>query len=105
MAMAVSRAILYSLPAGVAIGALATSDNPSFFIYSAGALPLRLSRDASAAVRTLADYKWSLHGLEGRAYEQELHACHERGANRLLNVCFKNGGIYSECMVIVVDGG
>lgn len=37
------------------------------------------------------DYAWTLHGLEGEALEEAKHGCHQRGANRLLDVCFKNG--------------
>lgn len=40
------------------------------------------------------DYKVSLRGLTGEAYQEELHNCHQRGAGRLLDLCFNNGGIY-----------
>jgi aarF domain-containing kinase len=59
-------------------------------------LPGRLGRDAFCAGGMVADYLWSLSGLEpgGDLYEKEMAACHERGAHRLLNLCFSNGGIY-----------
>lgn len=28
------------------------------------------------------------------AREQQLHACHQRSADKLLQLCFQNGGIY-----------
>jgi len=37
---------------------------------------------------------YSLHGLEGEDREAAKRACHQRGADRLLAVCFMNGGIY-----------
>lgn len=52
---------------------------------------------ASAVMCAAADYKVSLGSVpegdkEGR--EQQLHACHQRGADKLLRLCFDNGGIY-----------
>ena len=41
-----------------------------------------------------ADYSWTLRGLEGEAREEAKQGCHQRGAHRLLAVCFANGGIY-----------
>lgn len=44
-----------------------------------------------------ADYKVSLGSVpEGdkAAREQQLHACHQRSADKLLKLCFDNGGIY-----------
>lgn len=41
-----------------------------------------------------ADYALALRGLEGEEREEAKRRCHQRGANRLLEVCFKNGGIY-----------
>jgi predicted unusual protein kinase regulating ubiquinone biosynthesis (AarF/ABC1/UbiB family) len=37
---------------------------------------------------------YMLHGLEGEEREEAKRGCHRRGARRLLNVCFKNGGVY-----------
>eukprot|EP00879_Flechtneria_rotunda_P022221 GHRR01023445.1.p2 GENE.GHRR01023445.1~~GHRR01023445.1.p2 ORF type:complete len:100 (+),score=28.56 GHRR01023445.1:899-1198(+) len=53
-------------------------------------------KDAIDAV-TAADYKVSLRSVPGDnldAYEEQLHACHQRSADKLLNLCFDNGGIY-----------
>ncbi len=41
-----------------------------------------------------ADYALTLRGLDGEELEEAKRGCHQRGANRLLDVCFKNGGIY-----------
>ena len=55
---------------------------------------VRLGRDVACAVSMLADYSWSLRGLEEGSAERAaaMKACHQRGADRLLDVCFKNGG-------------
>jgi aarF domain-containing kinase len=42
----------------------------------------------------LSDYQYTLHGLEGEALEEAKTQCHQRGADRLLQLCMKNGGIY-----------
>ena len=59
-------------------------------------LPGRLGRDVYCAGGILVDYLWSLKGLEpGTAeYEHVIEICHAYGAQRLLNLCFSNGGIY-----------
>lgn len=57
------------------------------------------------ALTPCTDYAWSLYGMEGSQREAVLHSCHQRGANRLLDLCFSNGGIYSECRCVCVLGG
>lgn len=59
-------------------------------------LPGRLGRDVYCAGGILLDYLWSLKGLEpgSKMYERVIEECHSRGAQRLLNLCFSNGGIY-----------
>jgi predicted unusual protein kinase regulating ubiquinone biosynthesis (AarF/ABC1/UbiB family) len=42
----------------------------------------------------LLDYQYTLRGLEGEALEEAKTQCHQRGADRLLKLCMKNGGIY-----------
>jgi len=45
---------------------------------------------------THADYKRCLSStLVGEERKKELSACHERGADRLLQLCFANGGVYT----------
>jgi hypothetical protein len=51
-----------------------------------------------------------LHGLEGAAREEAKKACHQRGADRLLSCCFKNGGVYIKLgqhigMLVSCNGG
>ncbi|KAL6782666.1 hypothetical protein ACKKBG_A07645 [Auxenochlorella protothecoides x Auxenochlorella symbiontica] len=89
-----ARRLLLAVPAGVGLGGLALSEDPGYLLYNASAIPLRLGRDVVAAGLTYADYAWSLYGMEGSQREAVLHSCHQRGANRLLDLCFSNGGIY-----------
>ena len=42
----------------------------------------------------IADYKVSLKDVDGPEREQVLHSCHQRSADKLLQLCFQNGGIY-----------
>jgi len=63
---------------------LLTARTPNGFIAD--------SVDASAA-----DYKTSLAAVPGHQLEQReevLHGCHQRSADKLLKLCFDNGGIY-----------
>ena len=47
--------------------------------------------------RTHADYKTSLKAdLVGEEREVVLRGCHQRGADRLLQLCFANGGVYTK---------
>jgi len=51
----------------------------------------------SSAFKTSADYKKCLSSqLVGEERQRELSACHERGAERLLQLCFANGGVYTK---------
>ncbi|GBF89208.1 hypothetical protein Rsub_01925 [Raphidocelis subcapitata] len=64
-----------------------------------GALAVvRLARDVSAAAAIVADYKVSLASAppSGPERAEALAGCHERGADRLLRLCFANGGIYTK---------
>lgn len=69
---------------------------PGMKISAMMKLPGRLGRDVACAGGILVDYLWSLQGLDpgGKAYEHAIEECHARGAQRLLNLCFSNGGIY-----------
>jgi len=45
----------------------------------------------------MADYKLSLRSaLVGEERERALSECHQRGADRLLQLCFANGGVYTK---------
>ncbi|KAF8067287.1 ABC1 [Scenedesmus sp. PABB004] len=60
-------------------------------------IPTRLARDVAAAASIVMDYKSSLAGLpegDAEARDAALRACHQRSADRLLKLCFDNGGIY-----------
>ena len=59
-------------------------------------LPGRLARDVYTAASITADYLYSLRDLDPKSasYEDAIAACHDRGAQRLLQLCFQNGGIY-----------
>eukprot|EP00798_Chlamydomonas_sp_ICE-L_P012309 gene12309-15472_t len=59
-------------------------------------VPARLGRDILAAGTIVVDYKTSLGGKEGEERMEALHACHQRSADRLLHLCFANGGIYTK---------
>ena len=72
-----------------------TDDKGKRSAYAVTAIPLRLARDVYCAGATLLDYKLLfLRGLEGDALESAKEECHQRGADRLLDLCFANGGIY-----------
>ncbi|GFR41354.1 hypothetical protein Agub_g2037, partial [Astrephomene gubernaculifera] len=58
--------------------------------------PIRLARDVYTAAAIVADYKYSLSSVSGEAREAALHGCHQRGAERLLALCFANGGVYTK---------
>ncbi|KAK9803104.1 hypothetical protein WJX73_003925 [Symbiochloris irregularis] len=89
--------MLKALPAlrsGAAQYARAYADHAGSSANLVIAFPVRLARDIITAVGVIADYKWSLRGLEGSQREEAKHACHARGADRLQRLCFANGGIY-----------
>ena len=58
--------------------------------------PLRCLRTFKAGVQVSADYKYSLYGLddESEEYEETLKEVHSRSANRILEACLHNGGLY-----------
>lgn len=72
----------------------AVTDEPLQVAYGAAMIPVRLGRDVVAATTMLGDYIFSLRGLQAEEREAAKRECHQRGANKLLEVCFKNGGIY-----------
>ncbi|CAM6086737.1 unnamed protein product [Calypogeia fissa] len=78
------------------VGWIAVSDSPSRTVKLMFSVPLRLCRNVSTAAVIAADYKYSLYGLLEGSKEKEVakHEVHLRSANRLQQLCFKNGGIY-----------
>jgi aarF domain-containing kinase len=92
------RAVTTALALGTGAGAaaIATSDDPAKTLKICTHLPPRLLRDSVAAATIAFDYQRSLFGLEpgSEAYLQAKRETHLRSANRLQELCFRNGGIY-----------
>ncbi|GIL72531.1 hypothetical protein Vretimale_4271 [Volvox reticuliferus] len=84
-----------SLMAGVG-GGLLVYQPTAEDLRAAYLTPVRLGRDVYTAATTVIDYKLSLGSLTGAAREVALRECHQRGANRLLALCFANGGVYTK---------
>jgi aarF domain-containing kinase len=77
------------------VGAAAVlADEPRQLAFNIAAVPVRLGASAWTAAATLADYKYSLSGLDGSKLEAVRSGCHQRGADRLVALCFRNGGVY-----------
>ena len=53
---------------------------------------LRVSRDVWTASLMVADYTWTLWGVEGEERRQKLEECHWRNADRLKRCFNANGG-------------
>jgi aarF domain-containing kinase len=95
------RSIIF-IPPIVGAGLAAATVNSDQFnsqpLFFATALPIRLARDISFAATTFADYQWSLSLKElhqnPSLREDIKKQCHQRGAHRLVKLCFSNGGIY-----------
>lgn len=84
---------------GLGVGALGLSTlgpEPRRSLYLLFSMSLRLSRDLATAAVVVADYNYSLYGLAQESLERAKakHEAHLRSANRLKELCFKNGGIY-----------
>ena len=62
-------------------------------MWKIASLYVGLLMSNKSAIR-LTDYKSSLPGLEGDAYEMAMRQCHLRSAEKLQQLCFANGGIY-----------
>jgi len=90
------RAATAALSLGAGAGAVATSEDPAATLKVCAHLPPRLLRDSVTAATIAFDYKWSLWGLEPGtpAWQSAKHHAHLRSANRLQELCFRNGGIY-----------
>lgn len=106
-----ARLVAVGLPASYA-GFVLCSDDPANVVRFTKNVPLRLARDVWAAAAIVTgmmgwddhckgfaantDYKQTLRGGEpGDAeYEAAKRACHLRSAERLVKLCFANGGIY-----------
>ncbi|CAN4117987.1 unnamed protein product [Withania somnifera] len=85
-----------ALGGGAAAATIANSDDPAMALKLCTIVPLRLYRDSVTAATIAFDYEYSLWGLpEGSAERAKAkHEAHMRGARRLEELCFRNGGIY-----------
>ncbi|KAM3294701.1 hypothetical protein ACQJBY_037530 [Aegilops geniculata] len=85
-----------ALGAGAGAHAVATSEDPARTLKICRHLPPRLLRDSVAAATIAFDYQYSLWGLQpdSPAWLSAKHDAHLRSANRLQELCFRNGGIY-----------
>ncbi|KAL1290293.1 hypothetical protein HN51_058740 [Arachis hypogaea] len=81
---------------GTAAALIATSDDPATALRLCATVPHRLLRDAVTAANIAFDYEYSLRGLREGSIEREMvkHEVHLRSAEKLRDLCFKNGGIY-----------
>lgn len=84
---------------GLGVGALGLSalgSEPRRSLRLLWSMSLRLGHDLATAAVIVADYNYSLYGLAQESLERAKakHEAHVRSANRLKDLCFKNGGIY-----------
>lgn len=56
----------------------------------------RAVRSFNLGIKIAVDYKWNLWGLDenGEEYNKNIKECHLRAANRLIDICIQNGGLY-----------
>eukprot|EP00898_Chlorokybus_atmophyticus_P006585 jgi/Chlat1/6928/Chrsp52S06595 len=90
--------LLYSLLAAPPLAAIAwslSSPDPLHRLAVVYSLPVRVGRGAGTALAMTTDYVRSLYGVpEGAERDAVLRECHERGAKRLLRLCFDNAGTF-----------
>ncbi|KAK7387453.1 hypothetical protein VNO78_28271 [Psophocarpus tetragonolobus] len=81
---------------GITAALIATSDDPETALKLCATVPNRLFRDAVTAANIAFDYEYSLWGLPEGSSERERikHEVHLRSAQKLQELCFKNGGVY-----------
>ncbi|GER46640.1 protein kinase superfamily protein [Striga asiatica] len=82
--------------AGAGAAAISNSEDAASAVKLSTAVPVRLFRNAFTAAAAAFDYEYSLWGLPEGSTERERtkREVHTRGAIRLRELCFKNGGIY-----------
>ncbi|CAK7325854.1 unnamed protein product [Dovyalis caffra] len=85
-----------ALLTGGAAATVATSEDPATALKLCTAVPTRLYRDTVTAAFIAFDYEYSLWGLSEGSVERAKvkHEVHLRSAQKLQELCFKNGGIY-----------
>jgi len=89
--------------AGAWYGCLATEEQRSCTKSILGSLPvvaegglLRFSRTIYSGLLVGIDYKYTLYGLDEQSedYQNAISMAHSRSAQRILNTCLRNGGLY-----------
>ncbi|XP_060178681.1 putative ABC1 protein At2g40090 [Lycium barbarum] len=85
-----------ALGGGAAAATIASSDDPAMALKLCTIVPTRLFRDSVTAASIAFDYEYSLWGLPEASAERAKvkHEVHMRGARKLEELCFRNGGIY-----------
>ncbi|CAK9135788.1 unnamed protein product [Ilex paraguariensis] len=85
-----------ALGGGAGAAAIANSDDPGTALKLCTTVPVRLLRVSATAASIAYDYEYSLWGLPEGSIERSRakHEVHIRGACRLQELCFQNGGIY-----------
>ncbi|KAH1152922.1 hypothetical protein AAZX31_18G027700 [Glycine max] len=81
---------------GATAALIATSDDPEMALKLFATVPHRLFRGAATAANIAFDYEYSLRGFPEGSSERERikHEVHLRSAQKLQDLCFKNGGVY-----------
>ncbi|CAD5231580.1 unnamed protein product [Bursaphelenchus xylophilus] len=75
---------------GVGIGYLVNNNE---YVSHLGIV--RFARAGLTASKMIVDYKITMRGDPGsEEYQQRMHLCHLRGANRILELCRNNGGVF-----------
>lgn len=93
-----TKLFLAATAAGGGAGAalITSSDDPASALKLSTTVPIRLLRDSVTAATIAFDYQYSLWGLpEGSPERTRVkHEVHIRGARKLQELCFRNGGVY-----------
>uniref|UniRef100_A0A914LHA4 ABC1 atypical kinase-like domain-containing protein n=1 Tax=Meloidogyne incognita TaxID=6306 RepID=A0A914LHA4_MELIC len=94
MRLLVSRILKYSL-VGLTTGTSIYYLHKNDYSFSHIGI-VRFARVGVVASQTMIDYKWSLRGLEvdSPIYDEKIQKCHQRGADRLLALARRNGGVF-----------
>lgn len=95
--LAMKATLIFGIGIGGGAAAIATtSDDPSTSFKICTIVPLRLVRDSLTAATVAFDYEYSMWGLKEGTIEwsKAKHEVHCRSAQRIQELCFRNGGIY-----------
>ncbi|KAG0481772.1 hypothetical protein HPP92_012240 [Vanilla planifolia] len=81
---------------GLGAVAVSNSDDLSTAFKICTHVPVRLLRDSLTAAAIVIDYEYSVWGLSEGSFEwlKAQHEAHNRCAQRMQELCFRNGGIY-----------